>query len=50
MAQSICVFLFIISLPVWLLADGTYHVGRDDGGVYLQTDQDGGWCIDYPDL
>ena len=42
--------LFIISLPVRLLADGTYYVGRDDGGVYFQTDQDGGWYIDILDL
>ena len=43
-------FLFIISLPVRLLADGTYYVGRDDGGVYFQTDQDGGWYIAILDL
>ena len=43
-------FLFILSLPVRLLADGTYYVGRDDGGVYFQTDQDGGWYIDISDL
>ena len=43
-------FLFIISWPVRLLADGTYYVGRDDGGVYFQTDQDGGWYIDKEDL
>ena len=42
--------LFIISLPVRLLADGTYYVGRDDGGIYFQTDQDGGWYIDILDL
>ena len=46
----IVLFLFIISLPVRLLADGTYYVGRDDGGVYFQTDQDGGWYIDKEDL
>ena len=43
-------FLFIISLPVRLLADGTYYVGRDDGGVYFQADQDGGWYIDTLEL
>jgi hypothetical protein len=32
------------------LADGTYYVGRDDGGVYFQTDQDGGWYIDILDM
>jgi predicted aspartyl protease len=42
--------LFILSLPNRLLADGTYYVGRDDGGVYFQTDQDGGWYIDISDL
>jgi hypothetical protein len=43
-------FLFIINFPIRLLADGTYYVGRDDGGVYFQTDQDGGWYIDISDL
>ena len=43
-------FLLIISLPVRLMADGSYYVGRDDGGVYFQTDQDGGWYIDISDL
>ena len=44
------VFLFFTSLPVRLLADGTYYVGRDNEGVYFQTDQDGGWYIDISDL
>jgi hypothetical protein len=43
-------FLFIIGWPVRLLADGTYYVGRDDGGAYFQTDQDGGWYIDREEL
>ena len=42
--------LFLISLPVRLLADGTYYVGRDDGGIFFQTQQDGGWYIDALDL
>jgi len=28
---------------------GTYYVGKDNGGVYFQTDQDGGWYIDRSD-
>jgi clan AA aspartic protease (TIGR02281 family) len=25
---------------------GTYHIGRDAAGVYMETDQDGSWYID----
>jgi predicted aspartyl protease len=37
----------------WVLplhAAGSYHVDRDEGGVYLQTDDHGGWYIDKADL
>ena len=33
-----------------LHAEGTYYVGRDEGGVYLQTDDYGGWYVDKIDL
>jgi clan AA aspartic protease (TIGR02281 family) len=32
--------------PPTLFADGTYLIGRDKGGVYMETDQDGSWYID----
>jgi hypothetical protein len=50
MAHSICVFFNYDQLAVRLLADGTYYVGRDDGGLNFQADQDGGWYIDIRDL
>jgi clan AA aspartic protease (TIGR02281 family) len=37
----------------WVLplhAAGTYYVDRDERGVYLQTDDHGGWYIDKADL
>jgi predicted aspartyl protease len=33
-----------------LLEAETYYIGRDAGGIYFQTDQDGGWYIDRKDL
>jgi hypothetical protein len=46
------VLIFFLSLlnPIPLCASGNYYVGKDAGGVYLQTDQDGGWYIDREDL
>ncbi len=45
----ICVlFIFLSVLP--LHAEGTYYVGRDERGVYFQTDDHGGWYIDGVDL
>ena len=38
---------------IWVLplhAEGTYYVGKDEGGVYLQTNDHGGWYIDKVDL
>ena len=37
----------------WVLplhAAGHYYVDRDEGGVYLQTDENGSWYIDKADL
>lgn len=33
-----------------LHAAGNYYVDRDEGGIYLQTDDHGGWYIDKTDL
>lgn len=43
-------FIFIHCLAFQLYADGTYYIGRDTGGMYFQTDRDGGWYIDLHDL
>ena len=43
-------FFFIHCLAFQLYADGTYYIGKDAGGMYFQTDQDGGWYIDRQDL
>ena len=37
----------------WVLplhAAGHYYVDRDEGGVYLQTNEHGSWYIDKADL
>ena len=36
-------------LPCICLAGGSYHVGKDSGGMYFQTDGDGGWYIPKDD-
>jgi clan AA aspartic protease (TIGR02281 family) len=47
----IIVILFICCFwTVSLHADGSYYIGKDEGGIYFQTDQDGGWYIDEKDL
>jgi predicted aspartyl protease len=43
-------FFTICSLTSQVSADRTYYIGKDAGGVYFQTDQDGGWYIDQEDL
>jgi predicted aspartyl protease len=43
-------FFFIHCLSSQLYADGTYYIGKDAGGMFFQTDQDGGWYIDRQDL
>jgi hypothetical protein len=45
-------WILVLSLlnPIPLFAGGSYYVGQDAGGVYFQTDQDGGWYIDRQDL
>lgn len=39
-------FLFIT--PVF--AQRTYYIGKDEGGIYLQTDYHGGWYINKEDF
>jgi len=38
-AALLCVF------PSTSLASGNYYIGHDSGGMYFQTDRDGGWQI-----
>ena len=45
----ICFFFIILSVSP-LNAAGTYYVGKDEGGVFFQTDYHGGWYIDQVDL
>ena len=43
------VFVLILLFSVAAVA-GTYYIGRDEGGVYFQTDRHGGWYIAREDL
>ena len=44
-------FIILIGMaPISLSAAGTYYIGKDEGGVYFQTDHDGGWYITDEDL
>ena len=36
----------LFAYPSVLYADGQYWIGKDRGGVYMQTEQDGSWYID----
>jgi predicted aspartyl protease len=50
-AHSLFFALFFIHFSAFqLFADGSYHIGKDSGGLYFQTDRDGGWYIDRQDL
>ena len=35
-----------VLVPLVVHAGGTYRIGKDAGGVYMDTDQDGSWYID----
>ena len=35
--------------PAVSSADGNYYIGKDSGGMYFQTDRDGGWQIPRED-
>jgi hypothetical protein len=43
-------FCIVLLLSVDCFAGGTYQVGQDQGGIYFQTDNDGGWYIGKSDL
>ena len=43
-------FLIVFIVAMNCFAGGTYQVGQDQGGIYFQTDNDGGWYIDKSDL
>jgi len=36
----------LFAFPSILYADGEYSIGKDRGGVYMQTERDGSWYID----
>jgi clan AA aspartic protease (TIGR02281 family) len=42
--------LFYMCLSTTCFSGGTYYIGKDEGGIYFQTDNDGGWYIDSKDL
>jgi hypothetical protein len=42
---KLLIILFICYLPSSLYAGGIYWIGKDESGIYFQTDQDGGWYI-----
>ena len=47
----IVIFLFIfVLMSIECFAGGTYYVGQDEGGIYFQTDNDGGWYIGMGEL
>ena len=41
--------VYLCIFPPISFADGNYYVGKDSGGMYFQTDQDGGWQIPKED-
>jgi predicted aspartyl protease len=48
--RLIIAVIFFCSWVLPLHAAGTYYVDKDEGGVYLQTDNHGSWYIDKADL
>ena len=49
-SRLITVVIFSCFWVLPLHAAGNYYVDRDEGGVYLQTDDHGSWYIDKADL
>jgi predicted aspartyl protease len=41
--------IFLCFFPAVSSADGNYYIGKDSGGMYFQTDRDGGWQIPRED-
>ena len=51
LSPCLCIgILFYFCLTTACFSGGTYYIGKDQGGIYFQTDNDGGWYIDYHDL
>jgi hypothetical protein len=51
MFLQLIIFVLFILIPVLpSYAEGTYYVGKDEGGVFFQTNDNGGWYIDKVDL
>lgn len=46
MTRAFLFLVIVILLSSFVYAAGIYHIGRDTGGVYMDTDQDGSWYID----
>jgi len=46
MRWTIFVVTITMCSPSFIYAGGVYHIGKDQGGVYMDTDQDGSWYID----
>ena len=46
----IAIVLFAFFSASDIHAGGSYYIGRDEGGVFFQTDNHGGWYIDQSDL
>jgi len=49
-SRLIIAVIFFCFWVIPLHAAGNYYVDRDQGGIYLQTDDHGGWYIDKTDL
>jgi hypothetical protein len=49
-SKFLIVMLFICLFTYPLYAAGSFQIGEDEGGVYFQTDNHGGWYIDKNDL
>ena len=43
-------FIMSFLFPATVLADGNYSIGRDEGGLYMETDRNGSWYIDPQSL
>lgn len=43
--RTILFLILVASLPSFVHATGIYHIGKDEGGFYMDTDQDGSWYI-----
>jgi len=48
--RFLIVLLFVCLFAYTLYAGGNFYIGEDAGGVYFQTDHNGGWYIDEKDL